>query len=118
MKRIKIAAVSIFLALTVLVVVGILPPEGHFLPNPYIDTIFAEKFTWEKYNEVKDGMKSEEVKNLIGEPIGKLGMDTKNACWQYSTDGKAPWWDFSFYQISVCFKDGFVESKPINEFFN
>lgn len=118
MKKIKIAVIGVFLILIVSVVIGVLPPESHFLPNPYIDTVFAENFTWEKYNEIRVGMNPEEVKNLIGEPIGKIGTDTETECWQYSTDGKASWWDFSFYQVSVCFKDGLVESRPVYEFFN
>lgn len=122
-SSVKKTAIVIICALSILttsVVIGILPPESHFLLDPYIDTIFAENFTWEKYDEIRTGMRPEEVMSLVGEPLNKLGTGREIECWRYSRDRIPSWftWDFSWYRVAVCFKDGLVDYKPVEEIFD
>ncbi len=96
--------------------------EMHFPFNPYIDTIFAKNFSWDKFNKVEIGMTQEQVRTILGEPLDKTNHDRNNPsynCWKYSTDGKLwPYADFSYYLTQICFKEGIVESKPVTEFNN
>lgn len=94
--------------------------ENHFIFYPYIDTIFAKDFSVEKFNLIKKGMAESEVSAILGEP---RYINTKiapyEACWSYSGDGKvSPYADFSWYHYSVCFNDGKVSVKGVEEFFN
>lgn len=85
-----------------------------FPSDPYIDTVFSEDFSFEKFGRVTVGIREEQVKNIIGEPIVKQG-----SCWNYTANGKAsPYADFSYYLYQICFKEGRVESKPVHEFFD
>ncbi len=82
---------------------------------PYIDTIFAKNFTFEKFDSVKMGMSKEEVLEIMEEPM--LKSNPGNECWWYSGDGKLwPYVDFSWYQYLICFKEDKVIAKPINNF--
>jgi len=96
--------------------------EMHFPLNPYIDTIFAKGFSWEKFKKVEIGMSQEEVKTMLGEPLKITdyeGSIPGYVCWKYSTDGKLwPYADLSFYLVQICLTDGAVVSKPVTEFNN
>ncbi len=96
--------------------------EMHFPFNPYVDTIFAKDFAWEKFNRVELGMTQEQVEAILGKPLDKHNYGSNNPnyiCWRYSTDGKLwPYADFSYYLVQTCFKNGVVESKPVTEFNN
>jgi hypothetical protein len=93
--------------------------EIHFPLSPYIDTVFADNFSWEKFDKVKEGMTQEQVKSILGEPLDRSNYGINNPdgiCWRYSKDGKlSPFADFSYYLVQVCFKDQVVESKPVTE---
>lgn len=92
----------------------------HFSPYPFIDTVFASDFTWEKFDFVESGMTKKQIKGTLGEPLSKSEygfLDPGGECWQYSDDGKLwPKADFSYYLVQVCFRNGVVENKPVNEF--
>lgn len=93
--------------------------EQTFILNPYIDTVFAKDFTWEKFENVKTGMTKEEVINVIGQPLTKRVMDypDPNECWQYSSDSKLyPIADFSWFSVQVCYTNEKLSSKPVTEF--
>lgn len=96
--------------------------EMHFPFDPYIDTIFANDFSWKKFDKIEVGMTQKEVRDILGEPLNKYNYgsnDPNYICWRYSTDGKLwPYADFSYYLVQTCFKNGIVESKSINEFYN
>ena len=82
----------------------------------YIDTIFADEFSWDKFRKVNAGMSKDEVKAVLGKPLREATYSPYE-CWDYSTDGKVyPYADFSWYSVKVCFDDEFVESKFVNEF--
>lgn len=110
--------------------------ESHFDPMPEIDTIFAPQFSKEAFGMVSPGMNPEDVKTLLGMPIGfdqgikwsqidpttyiSSGAGSDNAyCWHYSKDGnlgdKA---DFSWYMYRVCFDNDQVYTTLVQEFFD
>lgn len=94
--------------------------SNHFIFDPYIDTIFSEGFSEEKFHQVNSGMSKDEVLALLGEPLSRDYWGNNPKCWQYSTDGKVwPYADFSYYLFQICFNDrGLVEYKTAFEFFN
>ncbi len=109
-KKVKILLVVVLLGLAAKIYSS---SEMHFPFYPYIDTIFAKDFSRDTFNQVEKGMTQEKVKTMLGEPFDKTTYD----CWKYSTDGKlSPYADFSWYLFQVCFKNGVVDRKPINEF--
>lgn len=110
--------------------------EMHYDKDPYIDTVFADDFTFAKFDMIQDGMSPEEVIALIGEPFDKdlTGSathkvdrnsleipppDFEQDCWGYSHDGKlGDKGDTSWYSYVICFRDERVESTIVNEFFD
>ena len=75
----------------VLFVFGQIPLiEGKHLLNKYIDTEFAENYSPEKFEQIKIGMKLDQVIDLIGEPLytGNGYKDTLNRNYYYTGDGK------------------------------
>jgi outer membrane protein assembly factor BamE (lipoprotein component of BamABCDE complex) len=115
-KHVKLILISLLILLVIKTYSSL---EMSFPFYPYIDTIFTKDFSWNNYNNITKGMRQEEVRALIGEPLLKrnYGSDPKDECWRYTTDGKLqPYADFSWYSVQVCFKDGVVDTKPVNEF--
>lgn len=107
--------------------------EGHYAKDPYIDTIFADDFSPEKFEQVKVGMSKTQVEELLGEPFTKDSFGIRNPenaneiimpndpraedCWRYSSDGKlGKEGDTSWYSFLVCFKKDIVLDKQANEF--
>lgn len=96
MKRLLTGILIVFLLLALRIYAV---SETHFPPNPYIDTIFAKGFSWEKFKAVEIGMTQSEVRHLLGDPLNTHNNNDKsggeNACWSFSTDEKLwPYADF------------------------
>lgn len=113
----------------VLVVVLLPGPydERHYDPDPYIDTVFTDSFSWDSFNRVKIGMSREEVLKLLGEPFRKNApgvrqiahgtyRGTKEECWEYSHDGKMEWGDKSWYSAMICFYGEKVSGTETHEY--
>ncbi len=64
--------------------------EGKHLFKPYVDTIFAENYTPEKFKNIKIGMSTSEVKLIIGKPlyINTFYPDSTKTEYSYTGDGK------------------------------
>ncbi|RJR16229.1 hypothetical protein C4579_00765 [Candidatus Microgenomates bacterium] len=108
--------------------------ESHFEPQPEIDTVFTPNFTKENFEKIQNGMTTQEVRDLLGEPfrtenIKILEVENRYArvfqaednaeCWRYSQDGKlGDKADFSWYSYRVCFEDNQLYLKLIEEFFD
>ncbi len=61
---------------------GVCLMEGYNIFNPYIDTEFAPNYSPEKFEMIKVGMDSTEVKKIIGEPLFRSNGD-----YYYTQDG-------------------------------
>jgi hypothetical protein len=109
--------------------------ESHFEPYPEIDTVFAPDFTKENFEKIQNGMTTQEVTQLLGEPLrlyknekilnlvngrGRTRQTSETAeCWGYSWDGKLKGQaDFSWYSYKVCFENNQVYLKLVEEFFD
>lgn len=136
----KIAIVCIALIIALILLIKFfnyiqLYGEMHYDKDPYIDTIFAENFSPDKFGKVDKAMTKDQIIELLGEPIthdafGIRNLDDINQivmpydpryqdCWRYSTDGKlGEKGDTSWYSFIVCFKDDKVSEKQVNEFFD
>jgi len=69
--------------------------EGLNPINPTIDTKFSVGYNEEKFDLIKIGMDSLDVKNLIGKPFGIQKMTDNETLWTFSGDGKCSWYDFA-----------------------
>ena len=114
-KKVILWGVSIGMIGYILWIAGRL--ELHFYPHPYIDTEFTADSSLEKFNLVEIGMPEYQVHSMLGEPFSKhnYGPEAPD-CWQYTSDGAAQPFDFSWFSHQVCFKEGKVISLPVNEF--
>ena len=114
-KKVAITAASIGLAVYLIWVLG--KSELPFYPNPYIDTEFSPNASLEKLKQVEIGMTEFQVLTLLGDPFSRQNYGTDHPdCWQYTSDGAAHPFDFSWISHQVCFKEGKVTSTPVNEF--
>lgn len=53
------------------------------------DTYFALGFSYEKFNNIKEGATKEEVLQTLGEPLQKIDWgDHTQQTWRYSKNGK------------------------------
>jgi len=91
--------------------------ETYFSPNPYIDTQFADDFSWEAWKKIESGMSKQQVRQLIGNPLteysgpygGYFGIKSGANCNSnsdgYSSDDALYWWDFAWIDARICYDD-------------
>jgi hypothetical protein len=92
---------------------GITPPEGKFIFNPDIDTLYSSGYSDRQFKKVSIGMNEEEVMELLGEPFHKNTVDWAadfNVIWLYSGDGASSH-DFAWKRKQIHFKDGIVVER-------
>jgi len=88
--------------------------EGYCLWFPHIDTVKAPGYTAEKWDAVRVGMSRDEVRSVLGEPLG-----VSDKAWQYTRDGRSPVLDFAWEMKKLYFSpDGSVTSKQSRWFFD
>jgi outer membrane protein assembly factor BamE (lipoprotein component of BamABCDE complex) len=113
----KLALIAIFSGIGVYLIWVLGKSELPFYPYPYIDTEFSPGASLEKMKQVESGMTEFQVRSLLGEPFSRENYGPANPdCWQYTGDGAALPFDFSWYSHQVCFKEGKVSSMPVYEF--
>ena len=84
--------------------------ENYCFFYPEIDTRFSSYFSKSDLLKVSAGMNLEEVKNLLGEPLGKKSYPDGKVEWSYSGDGKAWFGDWAWYDYDVNFMNDVVIS--------
>ena len=84
--------------------------ESRSILWPTIDTRFAPGFSERAFAKVAIGMSEEEVRRLLGPPLGisRYSHYPTMATWCYSGDGACPWGDFAWTYHAVTFREGKV----------
>lgn len=85
--------------------------ESYFTPAPDIGTTFSEKFSWERYESIKNGMTKFEVDNLLGTPLltdHYSSTTLKGKCFSYSKDGSGIPLDLAWIYTGVCFDENAI----------
>jgi len=88
--------------------------EGKNIINPYIDTVFGENYTPNKFDQIKIGMKKQQVLDLIGNPLNTSinSHDSLVTNYNYTGDGKllvlnginnGKYGDFAWYRSIIGF---------------
>ena len=67
--------------------------EGYNFFNPNIDTYYTAGFDQKKFESIKEGIDSNQVIVLLGQPRSKLQVDSDLCIWYYSGDGKSEFRD-------------------------
>ena len=95
--------------------------EDIFVLNPEIDTVFAGNFSKDKYEQVTKGMSTNDVIAIIGQPLS-IDRTQKNMGyeeWSYSCDGAlGSWGDKAWFYYGIQIKNGVVEGKVTNVFYD
>ncbi len=94
------------------------PPEGVMIFNPNVDTRFAQDFTEHSFEQAALGMSSNEVVDLLGQPLRVSQYDRDNSwpgkpseVWFYTGDGACSWGDFAWKGRAICFHSNRVVGK-------
>lgn len=116
MKKILLSIIAILLTILFILIFFI---RG----IPELNTEYTKEFSYQKFSKVKEGMKKEQVKQILGDPFEM--WEPGNECWRYSRGarkfkvepGTLSGIIFDgWISVQVCFKDNRVIDTPLNKF--
>ncbi len=84
--------------------------EAYCVLFPSIDTVYAEGYSEEGFAQLRHGMAADEVRQLVGEPLGVTSREDGSEEWSYSHDGRCWFGDFAWLDRSLVLREGQVRS--------
>ena len=122
----RIVLVALGLALPIAILAGAVATFGGLEIecwwNPWIDTRCAPGFSENGFNAVTNGMSKEQVRRLLGEPLGTDQVKQEwhpyykpesVEEWYYTSDGKCVWADWAWLGRRICFNAGGEVSEKL-----
>lgn len=95
--------------------------EDMFVLYPEIDTVFADEFSRAGFEKITIGMSTNEVIDLIGQPLSIDFRQKNNGQeeWSYSCDGAlGVWGDKAWFYYGIKIKEGRVKNKIMDVFYD
>ena len=86
---------------------------------PEIDTVFADGFSKQKFNQVNVGEHESEALKILGSPLWKESRGNGCVIWGYSRDGALGWWgDKAWFSYELSVSNHVVIVKEINTYYD